>query len=1107
MKRLGILVLALSFMVSPVTLGVAAPPAKGATTPTPVDAGEEGEQTKDLFSSATFAGLKLRSLGPALMSGRIGDLAVDPSNPARYFVAVASGGVWKTENAGTTFEPVFDGEASYSIGCVTLDPNNPHVVWVGSGENNSQRSVSWGDGVYKSLDGGKTWKNMGLKKSEHIGMIRVDPRNSNVVYVAAQGPLWGPGGDRGLYKTTDGGATWERILHISEHTGVSEVHFDPRNPDVLYAVAYQRRRHVWTLINGGPESAIYKSTDAGTTWRKLTQGLPKVDLGRIGLAVSPANPDVIYAIVEAMQDKGGIFRSRDRGESWERRSGYLSSSGQYYSELFADPKNVDRVYSMDTYLMVSEDGGATWVRAGEKAKHVDNHALWIDPHNTNHLLVGSDGGIYESWDRAKTWQYKPNLPVTQFYRVAVGNDAPFYTVCGGTQDNNTQCGPARTTSRHGITNYDWFITQGGDGFVPAIDPENPNIIYSEAQYGWIVRYDRASGERVFIQPQEAPGDDPLRWNWDSPFIISPHNPKRLYFAAQRLFRSDDRGDSWVPVSGDLTRQIDRNRLKVMDRVWPADAVAKNASTSFYGNIVALDESPLVEGLLYVGTDDGLIQVSEDGGKNWRKIERFPGVPELTYVSSVLASRHDANTVYATFDNHKRADFAPYVLKSRDRGRTWTPLVGNLKEPQVCYDVVEDHVDPRLLFLGTEFGVHFSPDGGGTWIQLKGMPTIAVRDIAIQRQENDLVLATFGRGFYILDDYTPLRGITRAALEMEALLFPVKDALAYLESGRFGWGRKASLGETFYTADNPPFGATFTYYLKEGLKTKTELRHEREKEAIKKKLDPPYPTLEELRAEESEEKPQIILTVRDAQGDVVRHLSGPTGKGFHRIAWNLRYPAATPPTAERRRGDDDDDEDNAGGGPLVVPGEYTVTLAKRVDGVTTVLGGPVTFRVTPLGLATLPAQDRAGLLAFQKEAARLQRLVLGAVEVSRETERRLDAIAKALKETPAAAPELTDRAAQLRRRLEAIDLVLRGDRVGERRNYPTPPSIVSRVQTVVSAFWSNTSAPTGTARESLRIASEQFATVHSQLKQLVEVDLKDLERAMDEAGAPWTPGRL
>lgn len=560
------------------------------------------------------------------------------------------------------------------------------------------------------------------------------------------------------------------------------------------------------------------------------------------------------------------------------------------------------------------------------------------------------------------------------------------------------------------------------------------------------------------------------------------------------------------MSGDPTRQIDRNRLKVMDRVWPADAVAKNASTSFYGNIVALDESPLVEGLLYVGTDDGLIQVSDSGGATWRKIESFPGVPEMSYVSSVLASRHSADTVYATFDNHKRADFKPYVLKSSDRGRTWSSLTGNLKEPEVCYDLVEDHVDPRLLFVGTEYGLHTSPDGGTTWIKLKGMPTISVRDIAVQRQENDLALATFGRGFYILDDYTPLRGVTRAVLENEAVLFPVKDALAYLESGRFGWGRKASLGETFYTADNPPFGATFTFYLKEALKTKTELRHEQEKEAIKKKLDPPYPTLDELRAEESEEKPQILLTVRDAQGQVIRHLSGPTGKGFHRVAWNLRYPAATPPTAGPRRGDNEDD-DNDGGGPMVVPGEYTVTLAKRVGGVTAPLAGPISVNVKTFNLATLPAEDRTALLAFQKDVAGLQRLVLGAVEASRETERRLDAIVKALKETPAAAPELTDRAVKLRQRLEDINLTLRGDRVGDRRNYPTPPSISGRVQTVVSAFWSNTSAPTGTARESYRIASEQFATVHAQLKDLVDVELKKLEEAMDQAGAPWTPGRL
>lgn len=423
--------------------------------------------------------LKLRSVGPALMSGRIGDLAVDPTNHSRFFVAVASGGVWLTTDAGVTFKPVFDGEGSYSIGCVTIDPAHPQVVWVGTGENNSQRSVSWGDGVYKSVDGGLSWSNVGLRTSEHIGKIVIDPRDSNTVYVAAQGPLWRPGGERGLYKTTDGGATWEKILDISENTGVNEVHLDPRNPDTLYASAYQRRRHVWTLINGGPESALYKSTDAGKTWRKIEKGLPGGDKGRIGLAISPADPDVIYAIVEAAEGNGGVYRSTDCGESWDKRSSYMSSSPQYYNELVPDPKSVDRVYALDTYLQVSNDGGATWTRVPNDNRHVDDHALWINPDNTDHLRVGCDGGLYESWNRGHTWRYAPNLPVTQFYKLAVDNSEPFYYIYGGTQDNNTLGGPSRSTDRVGITNDDWFVVVGGDGFEPQIDPTDPHIVYGQ----------------------------------------------------------------------------------------------------------------------------------------------------------------------------------------------------------------------------------------------------------------------------------------------------------------------------------------------------------------------------------------------------------------------------------------------------------------------------------------------------------------------------------------------------------------------------------------------------------------------------------------------------
>ena len=554
----------------------------------------------------------------------------------------------------------------YSIGCVTIDPTNPNVVWVGTGENNSQRSVGYGDGVYRSEDGGKSWKNVGLKASEHIGKIVVDPKDPNVVYVAAQGPLWAPGGDRGLYKTTDGGKTWNAVLTIDENTGVSDVVMDPRDPDILIAASYQRRRHVFTLIDGGPGSGVHKTTDGGKTWKKITSGLPKEEMGRIGLAIAPAEPDTVYALVEtaAANKAGGTYRSTNRGESWEKRGDYVPGGPMYYQEISVDPKDPERLYSMDVFLKVSDDAGKTWRNLGERYKHVDNHAIWVDPRDTDHYLVGCDGGLYESFDRAATWRFFDNLPVTQFYRVDVDNSSPVYYVYGGTQDNNTLGGPSRTLNAHGTANHDWFVTWGGDGFHARIDPTDPNIVYSTLQHGVLGRFDRRSGEAVLIQPQEKPGDDPLRWNWDSPLVLSPHNPTRLYFAAQRVFRSEDRGDSWTPISEDLTRRIDRNKLKVMGKVWGPDAVAKGASTSFYGNIVSLDESPLVEGLLYVGTDDGLVQVSEDGGKTWRRQDSFPGVPVMSYVSDLFASRFDANVVYATFNNHKAGDFKPYAAAQR-----------------------------------------------------------------------------------------------------------------------------------------------------------------------------------------------------------------------------------------------------------------------------------------------------------------------------------------------------------------------------------------------------------------------------------------------------------
>ncbi len=1080
-----------------VSVATLAQPNKPTATPTKDDGP---------LSSKTFSGLKLRGIGPALTSGRIADIAVNPQNRHQYYLAVASGGVWKTNNSGTTWQPIFDAQGSYSIGCVTLDPNNPLVVWVGTGENNSQRSVGYGDGVYKSLDGGKTWKNVGLKNSEHIGKIVIDPRNSNVVYVAAQGPLWNDGGERGLYKTTDGGQTWKRVLHISEMTGISDLVYDPRDPDVLVVSAYQRRRHVWTLINGGPESGIHKSTDGGATWRQIKSGLPSEDLGRIGLAISPANPDVLYAIVEAANDSSGFFRSMDRGENWEKRSKYVSGSPQYYQELVCDPKEANRVYSLDTWLMVTEDGGKTFKQAGERHKHVDNHALWIDPQNNNYLLNGCDGGVYESFDRAATWHFKANLSVTQFYRVSVDNAFPFYNVYGGTQDNFSLGGPSRTTNVHGILNSDWIVTVGGDGFETVIDPKDPNIVYSQYQHGNLYRFDKKNGERIYIQPQPGKGEEALRWNWDSPLLISPHLNTRLYFAANKLFRSDDRGNSWRTISPDLTRRVDRNQLKVMGKVQRVDAVAKNASTSFYGNIVALSESPKQEGLIYVGTDDGLLQVTNDGGATWTRYEKSLGVPDMTYVSCLLASQHEANTVYAAFDNHKMGDYKPYVLRSRDRGKTWEALASNLPERGSVYTLAEDHEKPELLFAGTEFGLFFTIDAGKKWVQLKGgLPIITVKDIAMQTRENDLVLATFGRGFYVLDDYSPLRQITPAMLESESFLFPTKKTWMYIEDTPLGVRGKGFLGESYFTAPNPPFGATFTYYLKEELKTRTQKRRESEKKAEEQSLTPPYPKWEELRAEEREEEPAIILTIKDEEGNVVRRLNGPTAAGMHRVVWDLRYPPAnpanlTPPSLDNPFAD-------APIGPMVVPGTYTVELAKRVDGKLTPLGAPQKVETVPLGLASLPAENRSELLAFQRKTARLQRAVLGAGQAAEEAQKRLDHIKAALGNTPEASSILVDEARSLELRLKDLQIKLSGDRLLQRRNEPTPPAITDRVEGIVGGHWTSTSNATQTQREDYNIAAEEFAVALESLRTLIESDLVKLEEKLEQANAPWTPGRV
>jgi photosystem II stability/assembly factor-like uncharacterized protein len=1050
-----------------------------------------------------LAAIPFRNLGPAVTSGRVGDLAIDPRKPDTWYVAASSGGVWKTVNGGTTWTPIFDKENAFSIGCVTVDPRDSNIVWVGSGENNSQRSVAYGDGIYRSLDGGKHWENLGLKASEHIAKILVDPRNSQVVFVAAQGPLWKEGGDRGLYKTNDGGKTWKAVLTVDAHTGVTDVVMDPRNPEVLYAATYQRRRHVWGMVNGGPGSGLHKSTDGGQTWTRLKDGLPKDDMGRIGIALPEGEPDTIYATIEAANKAGGFFRSTDGGQTWERRNEQVSGSAQYYQELFCDPKDPKRVYSLDTWMQVTEDGGKTWKRVGEKYKHVDNHALWIDPASTEHLIAGCDGGVYESRDRGATWEYKANLPIIQYYRVAVDNAKPFYTIYGGTQDNFSMGGPSRTRNLHGATNFDWFVTQGGDGFYSAVDPDDPNTVYSESQYGGLARFDRRTGERVELQPQPAPGEAPLRWNWDAPMMLSPHSGKRLYFAAQKLFRSDDRGDNWTAVSPDLTRQIDRSRLKIMDKVWSVDAVARNASTSFYGNIVALTESPMVEGLLYVGTDDGLLQVSEDGGKAWRKLDKFPGVPELTYLSCLAASPHHADTLYAAFDNHKAGDFRPYLLRSKDRGRTWESLAASLPERGSVYTVREDPARAGLLYCGTEFGLFFSLDAGRTWSKFTDLPTIAVKDLAIQAREGDLVVATFGRGFYVLDDLTALREAKVEVLEKEAHLFGLRPAQAYVPAVPFGGPGKSFQGDSLFLSPNPPFGAVFTYHVKAEPKTLKKQRQAAEKEAIKADKDPVIPTWDALRAEDREVAPAVVLAIASPDGQVVRRISAKPEKGLHRLAWDLHLQGPAP--IKVKADGDRDPWDYGAQAPLAMPGHYQATLCFQVDGVLKPVAGPVPFEVKPLDADRFTPAQWAEYSAFCTRAGEVQRRALGASERLSEAQSRLDLIRKALLETPAADSALLLRARSMHTELKNLRDLLSGDGTVSSRQEPTLPGVLDRIGEVVGSVWNTTQMPTGTQRQSLGWAEEGLQAVNGRFDTALE-GLKALEAALEAAKAPYTPGR-
>ncbi len=840
--------------------------------------------TQTLDTSA-ITSLKWRAIGPAVSGGRINDIAVVERNTSIVYVGAASGGLWKSDNNGTTWEPIFDHEGVASIGDVAVTQSNPNIIWVGTGEPNNRQSSTFGDGIYKSTDAGKSWQNVGLRDTHHIGRVLPDPIDPNVVYVAALGHLWGPNKERGVFRTNDGGKTWTHALALNEDTGAVDIAMHPGNRQILYAAAYQRRRTAWGFNGGGAHGGVYKTADGGRTWRKLAGGLPAGIVGRIGLDVCRSKPNVVYAIVE--HRNGGVFRSDNNGETW-RKVNDLNPRPMYYSQIRCDPNDDRRIYVLGTGFFVSQDEGQTFAdpKTGVRGEntsmkprfdvgvHVDHHALWINPANSNHLVLGNDGGVWFSYDGSINWAKIDTLPVSQFYAIGVDSRKP-YNVYGGLQDTHAWGGPSATRNYSGITNADWYQVGFGDGMYAQIDPTDRDTLYVEQNDGNLVRFNLVTGDRKNIEPVAPAGEPPYRFNWTAPLQVSPHEPRRLYLGGNRLFVSPDRGETWT-ATPDLTRAENRDALTIMGTASSEDVLSRNDGVSAWGTITTLAESPIAPGVLWVGTDDGKLQISRDGGQSWTKIvDGVGGLPSRAYVSRVEPSHSAVATAYASFDRHRDDDFAPYIFRTTDFGQSWTSVASNL--PKVGWvNVVKEHPNnPKLLFAGTETGAFASIDGGSHWTKLPGLPTVPVDDLVVHPRDNDLILGTHGRSIYILDDISPISGLTEAVLAADAHLFEIRPATIFVL-----WKRDTYSGQQYFAGPNPPFGALINYYLK---------------------TPPAY---------------GAKITILDAAGQTVRELTGTVEAGINRIAWDLRWAA---PQALRRA-------DPTARGPFVLPGTYTVRLS-------------------------------------------------------------------------------------------------------------------------------------------------------------------------------------
>jgi photosystem II stability/assembly factor-like uncharacterized protein len=1063
----------------------------------PLQAQKKGssEPESSALAKQSFSAFAFRNIGPAFTSGRIADIAIHPSNRNIWYVGVASGGVWKTVNAGITWTPLFDEQAVFAIGCVTIDPNNPNRIWVGTGENNGGRHISFGDGVYLSEDGGSTWKNMGLKDSQHIGKIIVHPENSNVIMVASQGPLWNKGGDRGFFRSDDGGKTWAKTLGDDEWTGVADVVIDPRNPNIVYAATWQRHRTVAAYFGGGEKGGVHKSTDGGKTWTELTKGLPDGVTGKIGLAISPQNPDYVYAAIELIRRSGGVFLTKDQGASWEKMSDTVSGATgpHYYQELYASPHDFGTIYLVDVRMQVSHDHGKTFNQLNTDATHSDSHSLNFIEGEPDFLLLGTDGGVYETLDGTKTWRYIENLPLTQYYKVAVDDAVPFYNVYGGTQDNGSHGGPSRTDDSDGIQNRHWSRVLGGDGHQSAVEPGNPEIGYAESQQGYLSRLDRTTGESVFIQPQPATGEGEERFNWDAPILPSQHVPSTIYVASHRVWKSTERGDSWTAISGDLTKQKERLEQPIMGKTQSWDNAWDVYAMSNFSSITSLGESPINASILYAGTDDGLIQSTTDAGKNWIKVEvgSIPGVPVNAFVNDIRADLFDENIAYVVLDNHKEGDFKPYVAKSSDAGKTWFLITGNLPNKLLTWRIVQDHVKKDLFFLATEFGIYFTPNAGKEWIKLDGgIPTISFRDVTIQRRENDLVGASFGRGFFILDDMSALREINSETLNQTAKLFDPRDGQWYVEKDT-----QEYMGDSYWTAPNPKFGVTFTYFIKEGLETAKSERQKKEKEMKDQAI--PFPGFEAMETELREKTPEIHLVILDSEGKLVQRVKANTAAGFHRTNWDLSMASQgiIKPDAP----------DQSGWGSMnALPGTYTASLELQKSGELTKLGESVSFEIKPLREGALPGKSIAEIKAFRGD---LQSFMNGLMTTNSELEKatkNIKAMEVALSRSDKSDASLMKDIYDAEMKLLELESQINGNLAQREIFDAMPPTLFDRLGAASSGA-QGTYGPTGMQKAALAAGKTEHAPIAASLKAMIDTTIPNLVERLKVNGAPPIEG--